>query len=70
MDQPQENSIDWIDWWVRQNLQQLPDDTIKIVKLQTFSLPKKEEALIDEVLENNWTVDATSGNRNDCMIHS
>ena len=69
MDQPQINSIAWIDLWVIQQVQQVvPPMPVPVpgslVIIQTYMTLAQPEQL------NGWKVCQTSGNANDCMIHS
>ena len=65
MAQPAQNTIQWIDWWVKQQLtrDQIPGPE-SLVQIQTYMTLTQPEQL------DGWKVCRTSGNANDCMIHS
>jgi len=69
MDQPAQDSIDWIDWWVIQQVAQVaPPIPVPVpgspVEIQTYMTLTQPQEL------NGWKVCQTSGNANDCMINS
>ena len=64
MDEPEQNNIDWIDWWVKQQIaqSQLQQSPTSLELLQGVPpLPKPI---------NDWQVYYTSADSNDCLIHS
>lgn len=66
MAQPAKKNTDWIDWWVRQQVQQV-DPPVPVpgpVLIKTYMTLTQPPQL------NEWKVCQTSGNANDCMIHS
>lgn len=65
MDQPAQNTIQWIDWWVKKQLtrDEIPGPE-SLVQIQTYMTLTQPEQL------DKWKVCQTSGNANDCMIHS
>lgn len=66
MAQPAKNNILWIDWWVRQQVAQVapPIPVPGPVLIQTYMTLTQPQEL------DGWKVCQTSGNANDCMIHS